>query len=279
VSSEALARALGKLRHCAKVGRPVRGGVTLYATTRLDTEDCEALLAEVARLEQEAADGSDLEHQSERRAYWRERAETAEAALAVARDREQRLREAAQGVVNAGRGYTAAGGSIWLLDVRMDALRAALVDENPMEPSGEPAAATLAEPGYAASVMWQHMCAELIRDAAPNWMRATPVGEPCSECGKTEDEARGDEPAVPGRRRTGRDAGMSVEPQSLIECSPSTVAEWLAALDARFKAEETEGWRTPANRTEREYAARQAGMAVEELRYKIVEFDAAVQRG
>ena len=53
----------------------------------------------------------------------------------------------------------------------------------------------------------------------------------------------------------------------------------LDALDARFKAEETEGWRIPANRTTREYAARQARMAVEELRYKIAEFDQAVRDG
>lgn len=56
-----------------------------------------------------------------------------------------------------------------------------------------------------------------------------------------------------------------------------TTQEWLEALDARFKAEETRGWRTPANRTTREYAARQARMAVEELRYKIAEFDEAVK--
>lgn len=51
--------------------------------------------------------------------------------------------------------------------------------------------------------------------------------------------------------------------------------EWLDALEARFKAEETEGWRKPANRTTREYAARQARMAVAELRYKIAKFDNA----
>lgn len=61
--------------------------------------------------------------------------------------------------------------------------------------------------------------------------------------------------------------------------SAATTAEWLDALDARFKAEETEGWRTPANRTVREYAARQARMAVEELRYKLAEFDQAVLDG
>jgi len=55
-----------------------------------------------------------------------------------------------------------------------------------------------------------------------------------------------------------------------------TVEDFLDELDARFKAEETEGWRTPANRTEREYTARQARMAVEELRYKIAEYNAAV---
>lgn len=59
----------------------------------------------------------------------------------------------------------------------------------------------------------------------------------------------------------------------------ATTSEWLDALDARFKAEETDGWRTPANRTTREYAARQARMAVEELRLKIAEFDAAVRDG
>lgn len=36
--------------------------------------------------------------------------------------------------------------------------------------------------------VWKHMCIELIRDAAPNWIRETPKGEPCSECGKTEDD-------------------------------------------------------------------------------------------
>ena len=51
--------------------------------------------------------------------------------------------------------------------------------------------------------------------------------------------------------------------------SAAATAEWLDALDARFKAEETEGWRIPANRTTREYAARQARMAVKELRYSI----------
>ena len=59
--------------------------------------------------------------------------------------------------------------------------------------------------------------------------------------------------------------------------SAATTAEWLDALEDRFKAEETPGWRTPANRTEREYAARQARMAVQELRYRVAEFDAAVR--
>ena len=59
--------------------------------------------------------------------------------------------------------------------------------------------------------------------------------------------------------------------------SAATTQEWLDALDERFKAEETPGWKTPANRTTREYAARQARMAVEALRYKIAEFDAAVR--
>lgn len=53
-------------------------------------------------------------------------------------------------------------------------------------------------------------------------------------------------------------------------------SDWLDALDARFAAEETEGWRTPAKRTEREYAARLARAAVRELRYRIAEFDDAV---
>lgn len=37
---------------------------------------------------------------------------------------------------------------------------------------------------------WKHMCLELIRDAAPSWIRETPKGEPCSECGKTEEEIK-----------------------------------------------------------------------------------------
>lgn len=53
------------------------------------------------------------------------------------------------------------------------------------------------------------------------------------------------------------------------------VEDFLDELDARLKAEETPGWRTPANRTEREYAARQARMAVGELRYKIVAYNEA----
>lgn len=64
--------------------------------------------------------------------------------------------------------------------------------------------------------------------------------------------------------------------RSLFPCADMTVEDFLDELDARFKAEETEGWRTPANRTEREYAARQARMAVQELRYKIAEYNAAV---
>lgn len=55
----------------------------------------------------------------------------------------------------------------------------------------------------------------------------------------------------------------------------TTGGDFLDKLDARFKAEETPGWETPANRTEREYAARQARMAVEELRHKIVEYNEA----
>ena len=52
--------------------------------------------------------------------------------------------------------------------------------------------------------------------------------------------------------------------------------DFLDALDKQFRAEETEGWRIPANRTDREYAARQARMAVGELRYKIAEYNQAV---
>lgn len=37
---------------------------------------------------------------------------------------------------------------------------------------------------------WTHLCRELIRDAAPNWIRETPKGQPCSECGKTEEDFR-----------------------------------------------------------------------------------------
>jgi len=36
---------------------------------------------------------------------------------------------------------------------------------------------------------WRHMCVELIRDAAPNWIMDTPKGESCSECGLVEGEA------------------------------------------------------------------------------------------
>lgn len=52
---------------------------------------------------------------------------------------------------------------------------------------------------------------------------------------------------------------------------------FLDELDARLRAEETEDWRTPYKRTTREYAARQARMAVEELRYKLAEYEAAVE--
>ena len=68
------------------------------------------------------------------------------------------------------------------------------------------------------------------------------------------------------------------EPSTLTEyLRRETVSDWLDALDARFKAEETDDWKYAYKRTTREYAARQARMAVEELRDKIAEFDKAVR--
>jgi hypothetical protein len=212
VSSEALERALAKLRQCAELGAPVPGGTTLLATARLDTQDCVALLAEVARLEQRERDQAGeirdlaecvrvfraqvarLEQERDEHAkradenldqgmaeYHRrvaagraeqslkamlaatvERAEKAERerdeqegypgiahdfltaqsdravllkALAVAREREQRYREAAELALDAIAHCDGPCGTVHL------GLRAALVDE--------PAAATLAEPGSA----------------------------------------------------------------------------------------------------------------------------------
>jgi hypothetical protein len=115
----------------------------------------DALLAEVARLEQERDEAKHQRDNFERiareqaeraHANWK-RAEAAEAALAVAREREQRLREQVERIAlnaESWHGYlppdnAPGAGHVRALGVIATWARAALVDE--------PAAATLAEPG------------------------------------------------------------------------------------------------------------------------------------
>jgi hypothetical protein len=139
VSSEALEPPFDREQILGRVKVVERGETTLYER---------ALLAEVARLEQERDDlEGELAEFGESRPG---RLARAEAALAVAREREQPLREAARALADAvtdfcmndapaewdggSLGYTVGG-----LASLADDARAALVDE--------PAAAALAEPG------------------------------------------------------------------------------------------------------------------------------------